>query len=72
MVEFGRKTNMNSCEPRIGFPRHFRYAAINVGAFSAQPFSFSFRGDFQTLGEFFSRIDQFVTLKDDGLFRELA
>jgi hypothetical protein len=41
--------------------------AINVGAFSAQPFSFSFRGDFQTLGEFFSRIDQFVTLKGDAI-----
>jgi hypothetical protein len=41
--------------------------AINVGAFSAQPFSFSFRGDFGTLGEFFSRIDQFVTLKGDAI-----
>jgi hypothetical protein len=41
--------------------------AINIGSFSAQPFSFSFRGDFQTLGEFFSRIDQFVTLKGDAI-----
>ena len=41
--------------------------AVNVGAFSAQPFSFSFRGDFETLGNFFSRLDQFVTLKGDAI-----
>jgi Tfp pilus assembly protein PilO len=41
--------------------------AINVGAFSAQPFSFSFRGDFETLGTFFSRIDQFVSVKNDTI-----
>ncbi|MDA0166454.1 hypothetical protein OM076_39685 [Solirubrobacter ginsenosidimutans] len=41
--------------------------AVNVGAFSAQPFSFSFRGDFQTLGNLFARLDQFVTLKGDAI-----
>ena len=55
--------------PAVGgaTPAKVTPGAINVGAFSAQPFSFSFRGDFDTLGEFFSRIDQFVTLKGDAI-----
>jgi Tfp pilus assembly protein PilO len=41
--------------------------AINAGAFSAMPFSFSFTGDFATLGNFFSRLERFVTLKGDEI-----
>ena len=41
--------------------------AINVGAFSAMPFSFSFTGDFDKLGNFFSRLERFVTLKGDSI-----
>ncbi len=41
--------------------------AVNVGAFSAMPFSFSFSGDFSTLGDFFARLEQFVSLKGDQI-----
>jgi hypothetical protein len=41
--------------------------AVNVGAYSAQPFSFSFSGTFSTLGSFFSRLDQFVTVDKDTI-----
>ena len=41
--------------------------AINAGAFSAMPFSFSFTGDFSTLGDFFSRLERFVSLKGDQI-----
>ncbi len=41
--------------------------AINAGAFSAMPFSFSFTGDFSTLGNFFSRLERFVTLRGDEI-----
>ena len=41
--------------------------AVNVGAFSAQPFSLSFSGTFRTLGDFFSRLDRFVTLNGDTI-----
>jgi Tfp pilus assembly protein PilO len=41
--------------------------AINAGAFSAMPFSFSFSGDFATLGNFFSRLEHFVSLKGDEI-----
>jgi Tfp pilus assembly protein PilO len=41
--------------------------AINAGGFSAMPFSFSFTGDFATLGNFFTRLEQFVTLKGDQI-----
>jgi Tfp pilus assembly protein PilO len=41
--------------------------AVNAGAFSAMPFSFSFTGDFSTLGKFFSRLERFVTLKGDEI-----
>ena len=39
--------------------------SINAGAFSAMPFAFSFSGDFTTLGNFFARLERFVSLKDD-------
>ena len=41
--------------------------AVNAGAFSAMPFSFSFTGDFSTLGDFFSRLERFVSLKGDQI-----
>lgn len=41
--------------------------AINAGTFSAMPFSFGFTGTFATLGEFFSRLERFVSLKEDTI-----
>jgi Tfp pilus assembly protein PilO len=41
--------------------------AINAGAFQAMPFSFSFSGDFATLGNFVSRLERFVSLKGDEI-----
>ena len=41
--------------------------AVNAGAFSAMPFSFSFTGDFTTLGDFFSRLERFVSLRGDQI-----
>jgi Tfp pilus assembly protein PilO len=41
--------------------------AVNAGTFSAMPFSFSFSGDFATLGSLFSRLERFVSLKNDKL-----
>ena len=31
------------------------------------PFTFSFTGDFATLGDFFSRLERFVSLKGDKI-----
>jgi Tfp pilus assembly protein PilO len=41
--------------------------SVNAGAFSAMPFSFTFNGDFDTLGEFFARLERFVTLQGDEI-----
>jgi Tfp pilus assembly protein PilO len=41
--------------------------AIGAGAFSAMPFTFSFSGNFATLGNFFSRLESFVSLKGDTI-----
>jgi Tfp pilus assembly protein PilO len=41
--------------------------AINAGSFSAMPFTFSFTGDFSTLGNFFSRLERFVSLKREEI-----
>jgi Tfp pilus assembly protein PilO len=41
--------------------------AVNVGAFSAQPFALTFAGSFSTLGNFLARLDQFVTLDQDTI-----
>ena len=41
--------------------------AINTGAFSAMPFQFSFTGTFDTLGNFFTRLESFVTLDGDAI-----
>jgi hypothetical protein len=41
--------------------------AINTGAFSAMPFQFSFTGTFGTLGNFFTRLESFVTLDGDAI-----
>ena len=41
--------------------------AVNAGAFSAMPFSFGFTGTFASLGDFFARLERFVTLKGDAI-----
>ena len=41
--------------------------AISTGAFSAMPFQFTFTGTFGTLGNFFTRLESFVTLKGDKI-----
>ena len=41
--------------------------AVSAGAFSAMPFSLNFAGEFCTLGDFFSRLERFVTLKGDQI-----
>ena len=41
--------------------------AVNAGAFSAMPFNLNFTGQFSTLGDFFSRLERFVTLKGDQI-----
>jgi hypothetical protein len=41
--------------------------AINTGAFSAMPFTFTFTGTFATLGNFFTRLESFVTLQGDAI-----
>jgi Tfp pilus assembly protein PilO len=43
--------------------------AVSVGSagFSAMPFSFSFRGTFANLSNFFSRMERFVTLRNEQL-----
>ncbi len=38
---------------------------VNVGTFSAMPFSLTFNGQFNTLGDFLSRLERFVTVKGD-------
>ena len=39
--------------------------AVSAGAFSAMPFTLNFTGKFDTLGDFFSRLERFVTVKGD-------
>ncbi len=41
--------------------------AINAGALSAMPVSFSFSGEFGSLGRFFSRLERFVSLKGEEI-----
>jgi hypothetical protein len=43
--------------------------AVTVGAagFSAMPFTFAFEGHFGNLSEFFSRLERFVTLRNDRM-----
>jgi Tfp pilus assembly protein PilO len=41
--------------------------AINAGAYSAMPFSFGFVGTFDTLGNFLSRLERFVSLDGDKI-----
>jgi Tfp pilus assembly protein PilO len=41
--------------------------AINAGSFSAMPFSFGFTGTFASLGDFFARLERFVSLKRDSI-----
>ena len=41
--------------------------AVSAGAFSTMPFNFSFVGDFETLSNFLSRVERFVTVKGDNV-----
>lgn len=41
--------------------------AVSAGAFSAMPFSLGFSGTFATLGDFFARLERFVSLKGDSI-----
>lgn len=41
--------------------------AVNAGAFSAMPFSFSFAGTYSGLSDFFARLERFVTLRGDKI-----
>ena len=41
--------------------------AVNAGTFSAMPFSFAFTGTFASLGDFFARLERFVTLKNESI-----
>jgi hypothetical protein len=41
--------------------------AINAGAYSALPFTFGFVGTFDTLGNFLSRLERFVSLDHDKI-----
>lgn len=41
--------------------------AVNAGSFSAMPFAFGFTGTFASLGDFFSRLERFVSLKGDSI-----
>ena len=40
---------------------------ISAGSFSSMPISLNFAGTFDTLGNFFSRLERFVTLKGDSI-----
>jgi len=41
--------------------------AVGSAGFAAMPFALTFRGDFFRLGDFFQRVDRFVTVRDRGL-----
>jgi Tfp pilus assembly protein PilO len=41
--------------------------SVGSGGFSAMPFTFSFRGSFGNLSQFFSRMERFVTLRNEQL-----
>jgi hypothetical protein len=41
--------------------------AINAGSYSAMPFTFGFVGTFDTLGNFLSRLERFVSLDHDKI-----
>ena len=41
--------------------------AVDAGTFSAMPFAFGFTGTFASLGDFFSRLERFVSLKGDSI-----
>ena len=41
--------------------------AVGSAGFSAMPFSFSFRGNFANLSQFFARMERFVTLRNEQL-----
>ena len=41
--------------------------AVGTAGFSAMPFTFSFRGDFANLSQFFARMERFVTLRNEKM-----
>ena len=41
--------------------------AVGTAGFSAMPFAFSFRGNFDNLTQFFARMERFVTLRNEQL-----
>jgi Tfp pilus assembly protein PilO len=41
--------------------------AVGSAGFSAMPFGFSFRGNFENLSQFFARMERFVTLRNEKL-----
>jgi Tfp pilus assembly protein PilO len=42
-------------------------APVGTAGFSAMPFSLSFKGNYFNLGDFFQRVDRFVSVRDRGL-----
>jgi hypothetical protein len=42
-------------------------SSVGSAGFATMPFSFKFQGSFFSLGEFFNRLDHFVTVKNQGL-----
>ena len=41
--------------------------AVGSAGFAAMPYAMTFRGDFFRIGDFFQRIDRFVTVRDRGI-----
>lgn len=41
--------------------------SVGSAGFAAMPFALTFRGDFFNLGDFFQRVDRFVSVRDRGL-----
>jgi Tfp pilus assembly protein PilO len=59
--------NINGSSTAAGGAADVIPGAINVGAFSALPFTFSFSGQFSTLGGFLARLESFVSVKGDEI-----
>jgi len=59
--------NLNGGSTAIGTDTPLAPGAVNAGAFSAMPFSFGFSGTFSSLGDLFSRLERFVSLKGDAI-----
>ena len=59
--------NVNGGGTSTGADAPVAPGAINTGAYSAMPFSFGFSGTFSTLGNFFARLERFVSVKGDQI-----